>query len=109
MFEATAVLPEGRTTSEDNGIWADSQIAPLKRVVDFVHAQGVKIGIQLTHAGRKASMRAPISLASVRPEEYKPGLKAEKQEGGWPEEGKRLLCYYTEHIFLTAIHSIWCD
>lgn len=38
--EASAVVPEGRITPEDAGIWTDSQIAPMKRVVDFVHGQG---------------------------------------------------------------------
>lgn len=38
--EASAVVPEGRITPEDAGIWDDKQIAPMKRVVDFVHAQG---------------------------------------------------------------------
>ncbi|KAF3905107.1 hypothetical protein ABW21_db0201445 [Orbilia brochopaga] len=59
MVEATAVLPEGRISPEDSGIWADSHIAPLKRVVDFAHSQNQKIGIQLAHAGRKASTVAP--------------------------------------------------
>lgn len=39
IIEATAVTPEGRITPEDVGIWKDSQIAPLKRVVDFAHSQ----------------------------------------------------------------------
>ena len=53
------MTPEGRISPEDAGLWADSQIDPLKRIVDFVHAQGTKIGIQIAHAGRKASTRAP--------------------------------------------------
>lgn len=57
--EATAVLPEGRISPEDAGLWTDSQIAPLKRVVDFVHGEDTKFGIQLAHAGRKASTMAP--------------------------------------------------
>lgn len=59
MIEATAVLPEGRITPEDVGLWQDSQMAPMKRIVEFAHSQGQKIGIQLAHAGRKASTVAP--------------------------------------------------
>ncbi|KAJ3990741.1 hypothetical protein F5050DRAFT_68569 [Lentinula boryana] len=60
FIEATAVLPEGRITPEDNGIWDDAHIKGLKEVVDFAHSQNQKIGIQLAHAGRKASTVAPF-------------------------------------------------
>lgn len=59
IVEAHAVSPEGRITPEDAGLWSDSHIAPLKRITEFSHSQGVKIGIQLQHAGRKASRSAP--------------------------------------------------
>ncbi len=59
MTEATAVLAEGRITPGDLGIWKDEHIAPLKRVVDFLHGQGARAGVQLAHAGRKASMGIP--------------------------------------------------
>ncbi|KAK9459752.1 uncharacterized protein V1516DRAFT_446568 [Lipomyces oligophaga] len=55
MIEATAVTPNGRITPNCGGLWKDEQIAPLKRIVDFVHGQNQKIGVQLAHAGRKAS------------------------------------------------------
>jgi 2,4-dienoyl-CoA reductase-like NADH-dependent reductase (Old Yellow Enzyme family) len=55
IIEATAVQPEGRITPGCVGLWTDSQIEPLKQVVDFAHSQGQKIGIQLAHAGRKAT------------------------------------------------------
>jgi 2,4-dienoyl-CoA reductase-like NADH-dependent reductase (Old Yellow Enzyme family) len=57
--EATAVTPEGRISPEDSGLWKDSQIEPLKRIVDFAHSQNQHICIQLAHAGRKASTVAP--------------------------------------------------
>lgn len=57
--EATAVVPEGRISYGDLGIWKDEHIPALKRIVDFVHQQGSKIGIQLAHAGRKASTDKP--------------------------------------------------
>lgn len=59
MIEATAVLPEGRITPEDSGIYYDSHIENLKKICEFAHGQGQKIGIQLAHAGRKASTVAP--------------------------------------------------
>ena len=53
--EATSVTANGRITPEDNGLYKDSQIENLKKVVEFAHSQGQKIMIQLGHAGRKAS------------------------------------------------------
>lgn len=56
MVEATAVVPEGRITHRCLGLWEDSLIASLKKITDFVHQHSsTKIGIQLAHAGRKAS------------------------------------------------------
>jgi 2,4-dienoyl-CoA reductase-like NADH-dependent reductase (Old Yellow Enzyme family) len=53
--EATAVTPEGRISPQDTGIWNDEQQAAWARIVDFVHRQGATAGMQLGHAGRKAS------------------------------------------------------
>ncbi len=60
-LEASAVLPEGRISSADLGIWKDAHIPALKRIAEFVHSQGVRAGIQLAHAGRKASRTAPFA------------------------------------------------
>ena len=57
--EATAVTPEGRISPHDLGIWNDAHIPMLRRINDFLHAQGALSGIQLAHAGRKASTRRP--------------------------------------------------
>ena len=57
--EATAVSPEGRITYADMGLWKDEQIDKLKQVVAFIHQQGALAGIQLAHAGRKASHHKP--------------------------------------------------
>ncbi|ELR05227.1 hypothetical protein VC83_07732 [Pseudogymnoascus destructans] len=76
MIEATAVVPEGRITPEDSGLWQDSQIEPLKATVGFAHSQNQKIAIQLAHAGRKASCVAPWLSA---------GAVATEAVGGWPE------------------------
>ncbi|KAI0526061.1 NADPH dehydrogenase [Xylaria bambusicola] len=80
IVEATAVLANGRITPEDSGLWKDSQIAPLKRIVDFAHSQGQKIGIQLGHAGRKASTLAPWLQSGG-----KHGIVASKEHGGWSD------------------------
>src|SRR5436305_4465868 len=75
FVEATAVLPEGRITPEDSGLWKDSQIAPLRRIVEFAHSQGQKIGIQLAHAGRKASTVAPwLSMGAIATEDVSTNL-----------------------------------
>lgn len=59
MAEATAVLPEGRISPQDLGLWTDEQIAPLQRIATFIEAQGAVPAIQLAHAGRKASLTSP--------------------------------------------------
>ncbi|WP_269457557.1 NADH:flavin oxidoreductase/NADH oxidase [Auraticoccus monumenti] len=55
LTEATAVTPAGRISPQDTGLWDDTQRDAWRRVVDFVHDQGAAIGVQLAHAGRKAS------------------------------------------------------
>lgn len=60
IFEASAVTPEGRITPDDLGIWKDAHIPMLQRIVCFLHAQGARAGIQLAHAGRKASTVSPF-------------------------------------------------
>jgi 2,4-dienoyl-CoA reductase-like NADH-dependent reductase (Old Yellow Enzyme family) len=59
LTEATAVLPEGRISPQDLGIWTDDHVEPLARIVGFIHEQGSVAGMQLAHAGRKASTYAP--------------------------------------------------
>jgi len=75
--EATSVTPQGRITPEDMGLWKDSQIENLHKVVEFAHSQGQKMMIQLGHAGRKASTVAPW-LSS--------GAVAGKDLNGWPDD-----------------------
>lgn len=57
--EATAVSPEGRITYADMGLWKDEQITKLQQIVAFIEQQGAVAGIQLAHAGRKASCEVP--------------------------------------------------
>jgi len=71
--EATAVSPEGRISPQDLGIWKDEHIDGLRRIVKFVRAQGSEIGMQLAHAGRKASVREPWNGNKLVPE----------HAGGW--------------------------
>ena len=59
IAEATAVSPEGRITPGDAGIWSDKHIEPLARINRFVKQQGAVAGIQIAHAGRKASAAVP--------------------------------------------------
>ncbi|MBR0752936.1 NADH:flavin oxidoreductase/NADH oxidase [Bradyrhizobium jicamae] len=59
MVEAAAVVPEGRITHGDVGIWNEVQAAALKRIAAFLKANGAVPSIQLAHAGRKASMQRP--------------------------------------------------
>lgn len=71
--EAAAVLPEGRITPRDLGLWKDEHVPGLKRIVAFLHGQGSRAAVQLAHAGRKASMSRPWE-----PEHYE-----SPAEGGW--------------------------
>ncbi|TDZ23918.1 NADPH dehydrogenase afvA [Colletotrichum orbiculare MAFF 240422] len=80
MVEATAVEARGRISPEDVGLWQDSQIAPLKRIVDFIHSQNQVAAIQLAHAGRKASTLAPWIT------EARGKALAQESENGWPDD-----------------------
>ena len=73
LTEATAVVPEGRISPQDLGIWSDDHIPALRRIVTFIHEQGSVAGMQLAHAGRKASTRRPWEASGTVPE----------SEGGW--------------------------
>lgn len=73
IAEATAVSPEGRISPGDLGLWDDAQAAPLARIAAFVAAQGSVPGIQLAHAGRKASTKRP----------WDGGGRAFPADGGW--------------------------
>ncbi len=60
VMEAAAVLPEGRISPDDLGIWKDEHIPTLQRIASFLHAQGSRAGMQLAHAGRKGSTKSPF-------------------------------------------------
>src|SRR5882757_5911258 len=77
LTEATAVVPEGRITPGDLGLWDDSQVEPLARIVRFLNRMGAVAGIQLAHAGRKGSCRPP----------WEGGARLPVDQGGWPVVG----------------------
>lgn len=71
--EATSVVPEGRISPADTGLWNDEQVAAWRRITQFVHDQGASVGVQLGHAGRKASTTPPWDGSRPVPE----------ADGGW--------------------------
>lgn len=73
MLEATAVTANGRISPGDLGIWSDDHVAEYRRNADFIKAQGAVAGIQLAHAGRKASCEAP----------WDGGNQLDRASGGW--------------------------
>ena len=68
MTEAAAVAPEGRISPQDLGIWSDDHIEFLARITRFIHSQGSVAGMQLAHAGRKASTYRPWDGDGAVPE-----------------------------------------
>jgi 2,4-dienoyl-CoA reductase-like NADH-dependent reductase (Old Yellow Enzyme family) len=84
IAEATAVTRDGRITPGDLGIWSDEHVEPLARIVRFVHSQGAVAGIQLAHAGRKASCDLPWKGGA--------GLKT-TEAGGWPVVGPSAIAF----------------
>ena len=95
LTEAAAVVPEGRITPQDAGIWTDEQAVAWGRIVDFVHARGALIGIQLAHAGRKAS--------TYRPWGSRRGTIA-ADDGGWATVAPSPIAFpgYAAPVALTA-------
>ncbi len=83
MVEATAVEAVGRISPQDMGLWSDAHIEPLARVARFVKAQGAVPGIQLAHAGRKASRGRP----------WEGGHPIDDEQGGWPVIGASAIAF----------------
>jgi 2,4-dienoyl-CoA reductase-like NADH-dependent reductase (Old Yellow Enzyme family) len=93
IVEATGVTADGRITHGDVGLWSDEHVPGLARVVDFLHAEGAAAGIQLAHAGAKASSRrpwegsGPVTVENGRPGEVPwPTVSASEVPvgPGWP-------------------------
>lgn len=84
VAEATAVVPEGRISPEDTGIWDDDQVAAWRRITDFVHEQGTPVGLQLAHAGRKASTWSPFGGGDG---------SVPLEDGGWETVGPSAVAF----------------
>jgi 2,4-dienoyl-CoA reductase-like NADH-dependent reductase (Old Yellow Enzyme family) len=76
IAEATAVEARGRISPDDAGLWEDGQIEPLTRITEFLMQHGAAAGIQLAHAGRKASTARPWGHPT-------PNKPLPESEGGW--------------------------
>ncbi|EMD58448.1 hypothetical protein GGP41_007806 [Bipolaris sorokiniana] len=88
FIEATGVQANGRISPNCPGLWSDSQIPELRRVSDFIRSQGAQCGIQLAHAGRKASTCAPWIAGSQKTQggKRKVSVKADVDASGWPTD-----------------------
>jgi 2,4-dienoyl-CoA reductase-like NADH-dependent reductase (Old Yellow Enzyme family) len=95
ICEATAVVPEGRISPQDLGIWSDAHIEPLARITRFLKSQGVAAGIQLAHAGRKASTHRPWSgSGAVLP-----------AKGGWTPVAPSAIAFADDYASPTALDA----
>lgn len=86
IVEATGVVPQGRITPACTGLWNDAQRDAFKPIVDFVKSQGTAIGIQLAHAGRKASCALP----------WQGGAQLAPAQGGWQTVAPSALAFRPE-------------
>ncbi|MDR2113472.1 MAG: NADH:flavin oxidoreductase/NADH oxidase [Candidatus Accumulibacter sp.] len=87
VSEATAIVPEGRISPADLGLWDDGQIEALARVVRFAREQGCPMAAQLAHAGRKAGVRRGWEGQTAIP----------VNEGGWPVVGPSPIAFSGAH------------
>ena len=98
-LEAAAVLPEGRISPADLGIWKDEHIPFLSRIAAFIHAQGARTGMQLAHAGRKASTAAPwAGVGLVSP-----------ADGGWQPVAPSAIAFSPDYAVPTALNQAGID
>jgi 2,4-dienoyl-CoA reductase-like NADH-dependent reductase (Old Yellow Enzyme family) len=100
IVEATAVSPDGRITPGDVGIWSNAHIEPLARIASFIHSQGAVAGIQLAHAGRKASTAAPWLGGAT--------LKT-SAEGGWQVVAPSAIPFYPDDPVPVALDKQGID
>ena len=84
IAEATSVVPEGRITPDDSGLWNDEQVQAWRPIIDFSHSQGTPMALQLAHAGRKASTSSPFKSD---------GSGVGVEQGGWETEAPSALAY----------------
>ena len=99
MLEASAVLPEGRISIADLGIWKDEHAPMLRRIAGFIHSQGVRTGIQLAHAGRKGSMSSPFAGERL----------LGKDEGGWEPVAPSAIAFSESYAVPKALDKAGID
>ena len=99
ILEAAAVVAEGRISIGDLGLWKDEHVVGLRHIVDFIHAQGVPVGIQLAHAGRKGSMAIPFPSERL----LAPG------EGGWQTVAPSAVPFSPRHSLPRALDQAGID
>jgi len=96
ISEATAVLPEGRISPQDLGLWSDDHVPMLRQITGFVRAHGAAIGVQLAHAGRKASTHRPWDGHGTVP----------SAQGGWTNVmAPSAMAYSTQYPTPTALDA----
>jgi 2,4-dienoyl-CoA reductase-like NADH-dependent reductase (Old Yellow Enzyme family) len=88
LTEATAVSPEGRISPYDLGIWNDTQVEAFRRITRFLASQGTVAGIQLAHAGRRASTDKP----------WNGGGPVGPENGGWEVVGPSPVPFAEGHL-----------
>jgi 2,4-dienoyl-CoA reductase-like NADH-dependent reductase (Old Yellow Enzyme family) len=99
ILEASAVTPEGRITPGDLGIWKDEHIPNLQRIAQFLHSQGIRAGIQLAHAGRKASMSVPFTGERL----------LSPEEGGWQPVAPSAIAFSPTYAVPQALDQAGID
>ena len=99
IIEASAVLPEGRISCGDLGIWKDDHIPMLARIASFLHSQGARAGIQIAHAGRKGSMTPPFGGERL--------LGA--TEGGWTPVAPSAIAFSPRYAVPRALDQAGID
>jgi len=103
-LEAAAVTSEGRISPGDLGIWKDEHIPTLRRIANFLHSQGARAGMQLAHAGRKASMTAPFLLPPGTTDRLVPPT-----EGGWQPVAPSAIAFSPTYAVPTALDQAGID
>jgi 2,4-dienoyl-CoA reductase-like NADH-dependent reductase (Old Yellow Enzyme family) len=99
MLEASAVVAEGRISPADLGIWKDEHIAKLECIATFLQSQGARAGIQLAHAGRKASMSPPFHGERL----------VTPAEGGWTPVAPSAIAFNEKYATPRALDQAGID
>ncbi len=95
-LEAAAVLPEGRISPADLGVWKDEHIPNLRRIAEFIHTQGSRAGMQLAHAGRKASTATPFEAGPVL---------VSAAQGGWQPVAPSAIAFSPDYAMPAALDA----